>query len=126
MSSFTGREDGRSPPEPPTGRVDAEQQLPQELGGYEEACRAGLLPPVEERADVPDQEEWPSDQTEPRHAARDEAGRVHQVAEDQPVAEGDDESGAEQKRPILERSEGDGEVGRVRRVMTQADDAEHE
>src|SRR3954471_2251590 len=38
----------------------------------------------------------PADQTEPGHAARDEAGRVHQVAEDQPVPKGDDEPGPEQ------------------------------
>ena len=88
--------------------------------------RAGLVPPVEEHADVPDQEERPSDQSEPGHASRDEAGVVHQVAEDQPVPEGDDHPRAEQERPVLQRGERDGEVGRIRRVLAQADDAEHE
>jgi hypothetical protein len=62
---------------------------------------------------LPIQEQRPSDQSEPRHAARDEAGAVHEVAEDQPVPEGDDEPGAEQERPVLERCERDGEVGCV-------------
>ena len=90
------------------------------------ADRPVCIPPVEEHADVPDQEERPSDQSEPGHPSRDEAGLVHQVAEDQPVPEGDDQPRAEQERPVLERGEGDGEVGRVRRVVAQADDAEHE
>ena len=64
--------------------------------------------------------------SEPGHAPRDEAGLVHQVAEDQPVSKGDDESGAEQERPVLELRERDGEVGRVRRVLAQAHDPEHE
>src|SRR5690348_10580766 len=101
MSTFSPREDRRGPAESPNGRVGPEQQLPQELGGYEEARRTGLLPQAEEHAEVADQQEWSADQTQPGHAARDEAGRVHQVAEDQPVPEGDDESGAEQERPIL-------------------------
>ena len=73
-----------------------------------------------------EEEKRPSDQSQPGHASRDEAGAVHQVAEDQPVPEGDDEAGAEQERPVLERGERDGEVGRVRGVVPQADDAEHE
>src|SRR5215203_4208865 len=111
-------------PESQDRRVDPEEQLPQELGGDQER-HAGWLPPVEEHADVPDQKEWPSDQSEPGHAPRDEAGAVHQVAEDQPVPKGDDEPRAEQERPILERGERDGEVARVRRVLAQADDPEH-
>ena len=71
------------------------------------------IPRVEEDADVSDQEERPSDQPEPGHAARYETGAVHQVAEDQPVPEGDDEAGAEQERPVLERREGNGEIGRA-------------
>ena len=51
---------------------------------------------------------------------------VHQVAEDQPVPKGDDEPGAKQERPVLERRQRDGEVGRVRRVLAQGHDAEHE
>src|ERR671915_2360336 len=108
MSLFASRKDGCSPPESPNGRVDPQQQLPQELGGYQKSHRAGSLPPVEEHAEALHQEHWPADQTEPGQAARDEPGRVHQVAEEQPVPEGDDESGAEQSRPVLERSEGDG------------------
>ena len=46
---------------------------------------------------------------EPGHAPRDEAGLVHQIAEDQPVSEGNDESGAEQERPVLKRGQRDGE-----------------
>ena len=38
--------------------------------------------------------------------ARDKAGRVHQIAEDQPVSERHHESGAKEKRPSLERGEG--------------------
>ena len=33
---------------------------------------------------------------------------------------------AEQERPVFERGERDGEVGRIRRVLAQADDAEDE
>ena len=73
----------------------------------------------------PIQEEWPPDQSEPCHAAGDEAGLVHQVAEYQSVPKGDDESGAKQKRPVLERRERDAEVGRVRRVLAHAHDPEH-
>ena len=75
---------------------------------------------------MPDQEERPSDQSEPGHPPRDEAGLVHQIAEDQPVPKGDDESGAEQERPVLELRERDGEVGRIRGVLAQAHDPEHE
>jgi NADPH:quinone reductase-like Zn-dependent oxidoreductase len=50
MSLFARREDGCSPPESPNGRVDPQQQLPQELGGYEKTDRAGLPPDVEEHA----------------------------------------------------------------------------
>ena len=85
-----------------------------------------FVPPVEEHADVPDQKQRPADQSKPWHPSRDEAGLIHQVTEDQPVPEGDDHSGAEQERPILERRERDGEIGRVRRVLAQADDPEHE
>ena len=53
-------------------------------------------------------------------------GAVHQVAEDQPVPEWDDDSGAEEERPVLERGERDGKVGRVRRVLAQADYPENE
>src|SRR5919205_4375856 len=98
-------------PESPDGRVDAKRQLPEELGGDEEARRAGLFPQVEQHAYVPDQQERPSDQTEPGHAPRDETGAVHQVAEDQSVPDGNDEAGAEEERPVLELSERDGEVG---------------
>ena len=77
-------------------------------------------------AEVPEQEERPSDQPEPGHAPRDEAGAVHQVAEYQPVPEGDDESGAEQEGPVLERCERDGRSAASGRVVAQADDPEHE
>ena len=103
MSTFGRREDGYIPSKCPNGGVDPERQLPQELRDYEDVHRAGWIRQVEEHAYVPNQEEWPPDQPEPGHAARDEAGAVHQVAEDQPVPEGDDESGAKQKRPVLAR-----------------------
>ena len=74
----------------------------------------------------PTKQQRPADQTEPGHAARDEPGRVHEVAQEQPVPEGNDESGAEQSRPVLQRSQGHGEVDRLRRILTQADEAEHE
>ena len=75
---------------------------------------------------LPKQEQRPSDESEPGHTPRDEARPVRQVAEDQPVPERDDESGTEEERPVLERGERDGEVRRVRRILAQGDDAEHE
>jgi hypothetical protein len=39
-SLFARREDGCSPPESQNGRVDPQQQLPQELGGYEKTHTA--------------------------------------------------------------------------------------
>src|SRR5687768_381182 len=89
MSLFAPREDGRSPSESPNGRVDAQQQLPQELGSYEKGHHAGPLPPVEEHAQALHQEHWAANQTEPGHPARDEPGGVHEVAEEQPVPEWD-------------------------------------
>ena len=72
------------------------------------------------------EEDRPSDQSEPGHAPRDEAGPVHQVAEDQPVPKGNDESGAEQERPVLERGEREGSVVRAGKIVPQAHDSEHE
>jgi hypothetical protein len=85
-----------------------------------------LLPPVEQHPEVPEQEERSSDQAEPGHAARDETGLVHQVAQDQAVSERDDESGAEQLAPVLERSEREGRFLSPWKVVPKADDAEHE
>src|SRR5215213_5338637 len=76
--------------EPPDRAVDAEERLPDEFRDDENAYQAGLVPPVEEHPEVPEQQERSSYQSKPGHAARDEAGAVHQVAEDQPVSEGDD------------------------------------
>ena len=56
------REDRRIPPESPDRRVDAEEQLPEELGDDQER-HAGLLPPVEERPRSRS-EEMSSDQSE--------------------------------------------------------------
>jgi hypothetical protein len=56
--------DDRNTPEPPDGCVDAERQLPQELGDDQDVHRAGRVPPVEEHAEVPNQEERPSDQSD--------------------------------------------------------------
>ena len=55
-----------------------------------------------------------------------EAGPVHQVAEDQPVPDADDEAGAEQERPVVQCDEGPAdrdERGRVRaHVLLQRHD----
>ena len=91
-------------PEPPDGAVDAEERFPDELGNYQDVHQTGLIPRVEEHAYVPEQEERPPDESEPGHAPGNEAGLVHQVAEDQAVPEGDDHSRAEQERPVLERA----------------------
>ena len=88
--------------------------------------RAAGLPPLEEIAGARDEEERPSDHPEPGHAPRDEAGAIHQVAEDQPVSEGNREPWAEQERPVLQGGERDGKIGRVRGVLAQADDSENE
>jgi hypothetical protein len=46
-----------------------------------------------------------ADQPEHGHAPRHQAGAVHQVAQDQPVADADDEPGTEQERPVLDGDE---------------------
>ena len=60
------------PPEPPESAVEADEQLPDGLRHYKDARRASCLPQVEEHAKLPNQKEWPSDETEPGHASRDE------------------------------------------------------
>ena len=69
---------------------------------------------------------WSRNQSEHGHAPWDEPGAVHQVAEDQPVADRNGEPWTEEKRPVLEGGERDGEIGRVRSVLAQADDPEDE
>jgi hypothetical protein len=54
----------------PQSAVDAKQRLPDELRDHQEAHPARLIPPVEEHADVPEQEERSADQPEPGLVAR--------------------------------------------------------
>src|SRR5262249_54144801 len=122
-----GREYRRVLPEPPDGAVDAEEELPDELRDRQKTLhRAVDVPPAEDRSCPRNDDERPSDESEPRHLSWDQPGSVHDVTEDQPVPPADDPVGAELERPILERRERDGEVGCVWRVLPQADDAEHE
>jgi hypothetical protein len=44
-----------------------------------------------------------ADEPQHGHAPRHQAGPVHQEAEQQPVADADDEARAEQERPVLDR-----------------------
>ena len=89
------------------------------LGTRNVVVRSKTFKP-EELAEIRNEKEWTPDQTQQWHPARNEAGSVHQITEDQPVANGDDEAGTEQEGPILERRERNGEVGGVRRVLAQA------
>src|SRR6187399_573665 len=78
--------DRRVLPEAPDGAVDAEERLPDDLRDDREPRNdAARVPPVEEHAEAPEQEERPSDHSEPGHAPWNETGAVHQVAEDQSV-----------------------------------------
>src|SRR6185312_17442387 len=76
------RQDRRVAPETPDGAVDAEERLPDELGDDQDVHHAGLVPPVEQDTEVAEQEQRSADEPEPGHAARNEPGLVHEVAED--------------------------------------------
>jgi hypothetical protein len=65
-------QDPRVAPETPDSAVDAEECLPDELRGDHNT--PGLVPPVEQDAEVADQEQRSTDQPEPCPAARNEPG----------------------------------------------------
>ena len=80
-----------SPSGSPRSRSRCRGTLPDELRDRTRTCTVPLcVPPVEQHADVGEEEKRPTDQSEPGHAARDEAGAVHQVAEDQSVPQRND------------------------------------
>ena len=65
-----------------------------------------------------------SDHSQPGQASRHQAGSVHQVAQDQPVPDADDEAGPELERPVLDRGERLSEHAGIRRVLPQRHDRE--
>ena len=65
--------------------------------------RASVLPQVEQDADPGKGDEGAADESQHGKAAWHQAGPVHQVGQDQPVADADDEAGAEQERQVLDR-----------------------
>jgi hypothetical protein len=98
-------EDGRGP-ESLDGRVDAERQLPEELrDGRDALARAPRFDDVEQDGDPRGADQRPSDEPQHRHARWHQAGPVHEVTEHQPVADADDEAGAEDERPVVEGDE---------------------
>ncbi len=66
--------------------------------------RAWLDDP-EQDADDPSDEQGTGDEPQHGHAPWHESGAVHQVAQNQPVPDADDEAGSEQERPIMERDQ---------------------
>ena len=62
------------------------------------------MPPVShhsKRSPVLEIQKWSRNQSEHGHAPWDETGAIHQVAENQPVADWNGEPWAEEERPVL-------------------------
>ena len=120
-----GLEDRSIAPETPDGAVDAEEELPQELGDRCDALqrtqRAARMVPAEQDCRPGRDEQRPADESEPRHPPRHEPCPVHHVAEDQPVPQADDPAGPQQERPVLDRRERvrDRAFCRARRLLLQ-------
>src|SRR5829696_7447256 len=108
IPDFSGirRGDGRRL-EPLDDEVDPERQLPQELRDRGDGCRQGdLLEDPEQHGDKRHDEQGTADEPQHGHAAGHEAGAINKVAEQDPIAEGGQEAGTQQKRPVMDRDQG--------------------
>ena len=88
---------------PDDGAVHAERTAPTGTPGSWRCPAAGHRPRRRRtaRRSPRGQDERPSDQPEQRHARRHQLRPVHQVAQDEPVPDADDEARPEQERPVL-------------------------
>src|SRR5215211_4946205 len=85
---------------------DAKRQLPNELWDDHEAPQhRHWLEDPEQYADETSDEHRAGDEPQQGHAPWHEGGRVHQVAQNQPVADAYKEAGPKQERPIFERDQ---------------------
>ena len=92
--------------EPLDDEPDAERQLPNELRDDHEAPQhAQRLEDPEQYAHETGEEHRTRDEPQYGHAPWNQAGAVHQVAQDQPVADAHREAGPEQERPTMERDQ---------------------
>ena len=85
---------------------------------------AAFVDDVEHHGDPRNADQRTSDEPQHGHASRNEAGPVHQVAQDQPVSDADNEARPEYERPITDRDErlcvGDERAGiRARSLLAQ-------
>lgn len=122
------REDGRRP-ESPDQRVDAERELPDDLGDRRDALhRPACLEQAEQHADARKGLDRAADHAQQRESPGHQAGPEHEVAQDQPVPDPDDEAGPELERPVLDRGERLGVPAHHRgiraRVLPQRHDCE--
>src|SRR5919109_1379926 len=86
---------------PETKGVDAERELPNDLGNRRDPLHdsAGVVE-VEQHAGPREGLERTSDQSQQRQSPRRQAGPVHQVAQDEPVPDPDNPAGPELERPV--------------------------
>src|SRR4051812_13542974 len=109
-------------------QVDADRRLPDDLRDREqELRRPGGLEGAEHHGDPRQAQQRAADEPEHRQPAWQQAGGVHQVAEDQSVADADDEAGAEQEGRVVDGDERltqaqERAVGQATGVLTQRHD----
>jgi hypothetical protein len=99
-------EDARGRLEPLEGQVEADRRLPDDLGDRGDRLRPRPgVEGAEHDGDPRQAHERAPDESEHRQPSRHETRGVHEVAEDQAVADADDEAGAEQEGRVVDGDE---------------------